>query len=134
MRHEIVWFEKKEFREHELKCPDCGAWLRLLLCKKEEYFDPTKVFYGCSGFPGCDTTHPANYRGDPVGELVVKPLREARRKAWELYTQVISSHGIKKASQRLTVKFGVKQVSQLNRQQCEELIFLIHQKNLEARG
>jgi len=62
--------------------------------------------------------------------LVPKPLREARRNAWEAFKLAVASHGKQKANKRLKQLYGVTLVSKLNQQQCEELCHLIHMKRI----
>lgn len=128
--YEDVDIRGKSFRQHDLTCPDCRMPLKLRAARQENLSDPVRPFYSCTGFPGCDTTHPANPQGDPLGELVVRPLREARRRAWRYFKGVIETHGKQKAQNRLRQLFHVNRTSQLSIQQCEQLCHLIAMREI----
>lgn len=106
--------------------------LRLRAAKRESRLERLKVFYACTGYPHCKTTHFATHEGHPVGELVKRPLREARKRAWELFKTVIESHGKERAVSRLEQLFGASRVSELNEQECEELCHRIYMRKIEA--
>lgn len=64
----------------DLICPDCGASLVLR--------STSSVFYGCSAYPQCKSTHPARADGSPKGTPGNAATRKARIQAHYLFDRV----------------------------------------------
>jgi len=69
-----VIINNTEYAEHDLKCPECSAPMRLR---------PSKygLFYGCSRYPLCSSAHGAHPDGSPLGIPADKKTKEARIRA-----------------------------------------------------
>lgn len=78
--------EMMKAMEQPINCPDCltlSITAPMRLCQKE-----SELFYGCSRFPECKTTHRAfqegSHVGAPVGVPVPRAVRQLRSRAYEL--------------------------------------------------
>lgn len=81
----------REAEVHDLKCPECGAGLRL---RDSRYGG----FYGCSRYPLCKCTHGAHPNGAPLGTPADKPTKQARMRAHDHFDAIwkrgfVSSRG-----------------------------------------
>jgi ssDNA-binding Zn-finger/Zn-ribbon topoisomerase 1 len=52
-------------------CPECNAFMRLMHGR-------FGYFFGCSGYPACDATHPADKEGKPIGAVANSTTRKMR--------------------------------------------------------
>lgn len=65
----------------DLKCPDCGARMRLRPSKHG-------LFYSCSRFPYCRGTHGAHPDGAPLGAPSDRETKQARIRAHEYFDRL----------------------------------------------
>lgn len=80
-----VWINLREYQEHELACPDCGARLYLRPSK----FDAARVYYACPrAADGCKGAHSAHPDGRPMGDPADPETRTARRAAHAAFDQL----------------------------------------------
>lgn len=114
-----------------LFCPDCGK--PMILRSSSKFFllngDP-HLFFGCTGWPKCKTTHSAHPDGSPVGIPANKKTRDARIAAhaefdalWKGLHATMTRRGAY-SHMRQIMGMAVKQahIGRFNLSQCEELI------------
>lgn len=115
----------------DLRCPDCGDFLRL------REAGPEKTFYGCRRWTdGCKGNHAANPDGSPRGIPADGETRKWRREAHVVFDRLWSSSSPvmtrTAAYEWLRGAFNLPEnmghIGVFTKAQCEELIRLVKER------
>jgi len=124
----------------DLKCGECQAPMVLLKGAKFK-----NMFYGCSRYPDCKSSHGAHADGTPKGIPGNKATRLARIFAHTVFDQIwkqrlVKHRGAAYAWMRQVMGLSKSQahIAALTKEQCEQLIALVYRdypilKNKYAR-
>jgi ssDNA-binding Zn-finger/Zn-ribbon topoisomerase 1 len=102
-------------------CPECGS---AMILRKSRY----GLFYGCSAFPNCRSTHGAHPDGAPLGHPADKATRTARVAAHAAFDAMWKNGGmLRKDAYRwmqgvMRLRKHEAHIAKFDRRQCEELI------------
>lgn len=108
----------------DLLCGECGAALRLRHAKRG-------LFYGCTNWPKCVSTHPARADGGPHGMPSNKATRCARIRAHAVFDEIwkrgpLKRHQAYKWMRRaMGLSASQARISTFDVGQCEQLIRLV---------
>ena len=73
----------------EVKCPECGAPMRLRMTQKFRYGDGRpRRFWSCTRYPACKGIHGAHPNGEPLGIPADAETKRWRVKAHAVFDQI----------------------------------------------
>lgn len=117
----------------DLKCPECGATMRLRTSKHG-------LFYGCEKYPTCSASHGAYNDGRPKGTPGNKETRKARIHAHRIFDRLWKAPSIGQtprmtrsqayAWMKKTMKLGEGEahIGKFTIEQCQNLVALVTKK------
>jgi ssDNA-binding Zn-finger/Zn-ribbon topoisomerase 1 len=116
----------------DLKCPECGAMLKLRNSKHG-------LFYGCEKYPACKSSHGAYDDGRPKGTPGTKATNKARIFAHRIFDRLWKVKAGEKARMtrsqaytwmKKTMKLsdGEAHIGKFSIEQCEKLVALVQKK------
>lgn len=134
--HEDVGFEEEvpvkvaPNERYDLRCPDCGDFLRLTRLK---FLGQEALVYGCRRYPmGCRGSLSAHKDGSPRGFPADAETRRWRRMAHETFDRLWSGKNAHTTKENAYVwlrrRFDLLEgqgIGYLDRQRCEKLIELV---------
>lgn len=119
--------------EHQVTCPDCGAPMRLRRARRSDLAG--RLFYGCSMYPSCTSTHGAHPDGAPLGVPGNAATKAARIRAHAVFDQLwkgpraVVSRGQAYAwlEQAMWLKSGQGHIGAFNEAQCDQVIAVVEE-------
>lgn len=128
-----VIIQDRNYTEHDLECPDCGA--RMLLKSSGAH-----LFYGCErrSENGCRGAHGARRNGSPMGIPGDQATRQARIKAHASFNPIYESGQMGQKEAYIWLQHAMSlsprdaHIARFNRQQCLFLIDLIERRVYEG--
>lgn len=124
------------YTEHEVKCAECGAKMRLIQSKTLKYkSDEFRLFYGCCRYPRCNGRHGAHPDGKPLGIPANEETRALRHALHNLFDPLWREAGwnIKQAYKWLAdvLQKENAHIGSLNAEECRFVIEKINAKSLD---
>lgn len=126
--------------EQAINCPDCGSEMTLKESRKYKDQDgnPT-MFYGCSTYPTCKSTHRAKSDGTPIGIPADQHTKALRVEVHKLCERIWGTWEASTKEERkdmfnwLHTNAPKNKVSEMDADDCEKTIELL-QGELVTRG
>lgn len=107
-----------------MDCPICG---KPMVLKKSKF----GLFYGCTGYPECKTSHGAHPDGSPLGIPADKETRELRVKAHDILEKIFNykdKQGRNRMYSWLKENTSKGHISMLDKTELVKLIEVLNEK------
>ena len=125
---------EKPVSTRTLICPECGAFMTL---RKSEY----GLFYGCTKFPVCKTTHGAHKdTGEPLGIPGDEETKKLRIEAHDQFDHLWKGGAIKRVEAYVWLQHAMKMdkdavhIGRFTKDQCRTLLILLKESRDANRG